>query len=173
MATLAAPGGFSIIAPADTEGVLIWAVLDSDGDGAWDLSTAPFDSHGPVNTGTGLSGIVLDLGAAPPGTVDGQIDWSGIAGPTDVLHVGVFTAPVWDPSQGPPVVSIVESGVTFPYTFSFDGLVPGTYWAGAYLDIGGNNPDGAGPEDPGGQEGPILLAPGGSQTTTVDLFGGR
>jgi hypothetical protein len=164
MATLAAPGAFSLIAPADTDEVLVWAVLDADGDGGFDLEIDPFDSDGPMNTGLGVSSITLDLGEAPTGTFTGTVTYEGPVAPADKLNIGVFDTPVWDPSQGPPLQVVVEQNPTFPYDFSFDEIEAGTYWVGTYLDVGGDSPEGAGPGDPGYNGGPYLLPPGGAVT---------
>jgi hypothetical protein len=53
-ATLAGPGPFSIIAPANTSDVLVWVVLD-EGDGLYDVGVAPFDSVGPLDSGNGIT----------------------------------------------------------------------------------------------------------------------
>ena len=169
-ATLAAPGAFSLIAPADTDDVLVWAVLDADGDGLYNVSVDPFAADGPMNTGTGVSGILLDLGDVESGTFAGVVNFDGAVAPGDELHVGVFDNPEYDASEGPPAGFLVVPNPTFPYEFDFADIAPGTYWIGSYLDIGGDDPDGAGEEDPGKQVGPFLLAPGDSITgIEVDL----
>ena len=164
MATLAAPGGFSIIAPGDTDNVLVWAVLDADGDGAYDLSSDPFDYHGPVNTGTGLSGIFLDLGEVPLGSISGTVTYPASVSAGDELHVGLFDTATYDPASGPPLQSVVVPAGGFPFAYDFTDLEPDTYWVGAYLDLGGDDPTDAGPEDPEAQVGPLLLAPGEDMT---------
>jgi hypothetical protein len=169
-ATLAAPGAFSLIAPADTDDVLIWAVLDEDGDGLFDVASDPFAAEGPLNTGTGIAGIVLDLGPAEEAVISGSVTWAGPVAAGDTLHLGVFDTPT--NTGGPPtVVPVVEANVTFPYDFEFTGIPAGTYWVGGYLDVGSDNSDGADlSEDPTGQVGPVLLAPGGlADGITVEL----
>ncbi len=163
-ATLAAPGAFQLIAPANTADVLVWAVLDADGDGVYDITNDPFASDGPMDTGLGVSGILLDLGDVENGTFAGTVTYGGPVAAADALHVGVFNTPTYDPATGPPVAWLVEPNPTFPYDFDFDEIPPGTYWIGSYLDVGGDDPDGAGPEDPGINLGPFLLAPDGSVT---------
>ena len=160
-ATLAAPGAFSVIAPANTADVLVWAVLDSDGDGVYDTWLDPFASEGPMNTGLGASGIVLDLGDAEPGTFAGTVFWDGPVASIDEMHLGVFDTPVYDPADGMPVDFVVVPNPAFPYEFEFPEIEAGTYWIGAYLDVGGDDPSGAGPEDPTANVGPLLLPPGG------------
>jgi len=169
--TLAAPGAFALLAPANTSSVLVWAVLDEDGDGEADASVDPSDSA-LVNSGTGVSGIDLELGPAALGTLSGAIDYAGGAGPGDVLHIAVFSTEVYDPSDGPPVAFLEITGPTLPEAYTISGVPSGTYWVGSYLDIGGDDPLSAGPEDPDGQIGPVLLAPGatadGLDITVVD-----
>ena len=169
-ATLAAPGAFSLIAPTDTDDVLVWAVLDADGDGVYDVTIDPFAADGPMNTGTGVSGILLDLGDIQNGAFGGTVTYAGGVGAADVLHIGVFDTPTYDPASGPPVASLLEPTPTFPYAFDFTDIPPGTYWIGSYLDIGGDDATAAGPEDPEIQVGPYLLSPDGEVTgIEVDL----
>jgi hypothetical protein len=168
--TLAAPGAFSLLAPAHTEGVLVWAVLDDDGDGEADPGVDPSDSEGPLEVGSGVSGIALELGPATLGSVSGTIDFAGGASAGDTLHVAVFASDSYDPSDGPPVATLEVLNPALPYDYTVTDLQSGTYWVGAYLDIGGDNPNGAGPEDPDAQtDDPVLLAPGGDETG-LDLF---
>ncbi len=168
-ATLAAPGSFSLIAPPATDDVLVWAVLDEDGDGQFDISVDPFDSEGPMNTGTGVTGIQLDLGDAPGGTISVLVTWEGALGADDELHVGVFDSPVYDPASGPPPHFVVEEEPFFPYPWDVEDVDAGTWWVGSYLDIGGDDPNSPGPEDPGVQVGPVLLPPGGELDLVVPL----
>ena len=166
-ATLAAPGAFSIIAPANTEDVLVWAVLDADGDGNFDITVDPFAAAGPMFSGTGVSGLVLDLGDVVNGTFGGVVNWGGAPAAIDELHIGVFDTPTYDPASGPPVASLVEANPVFPFAFDFADIAPGTYWIGSYLDIGGDDPTAAGAEDPEIQVGPYLLAPDSEVTDIV------
>ena len=168
-AVLAAPGAFSVIAPANTADVLVWAVLDENGDGLFDVASDPFASVGPMDSGTGVSGIQLDLGAAPSATISGVVLWDGPVAAIDVLRMGVFDTPTNDGGGPPSVLPIAEANVTFPYEFSFSGVAPGTYWVGTYLDVGADSPDGAGDEDPSRQIGPVLVAPG-AEVVTEDII---
>ncbi len=161
--TLAAPGAFSLIVPPGTENVLVWAVLDDDGDGAFDVFVNPYDSHGPVDVENGISGISLVLAEDPPmpGSLAGTVNWPGAVSGADCQRVGLFgSEPV-----GPAVVPLdvqVSFGPTFPVPFFFDDLVPGPYWIAGYLDVDCNNDvGGAGPEDPEGRtEFPVLVGDG-------------
>ena len=163
-ATLAAPGPFSIIAPANTEDVLIWAVLDHDGDGVFDLWNDPFASVGPLNTGNGVTQIGLDLSSGiPMGEFGGTVVYTGQVGTSDVLRIDVQTQLGIDV---PPILQMEQANPQFPFEYNFDDVPTGTYWISAQLDIGGDNPTfPPGPEDPLGNIGPLLLAPGGSITT--------
>jgi hypothetical protein len=166
--TLAAPGSFSLLAPSNTSDVLVWAVLDEDGDGEADADVDPSDYAGPMDSANGVSGIDLELGPAASGTISGTISYAAGAGPADVLHIGVFDTADYDPGDGPPIAVLEITVPTMPEAFSFAGIGSGTYWVGAYLDIGGDDPTGAGPEDPDGQVGPLLLPPGGT-ASGVDI----
>jgi hypothetical protein len=165
-ATLAAPGPFSIIAPANTADVLIWAVLDEDGDGIYELATAPFDSVGPLDTGNGITQIGLDLDSAPAlGQVGGTILFSGTVAAADVLHISVQEQMGLD---APPVIQIEIEDPIFPVTYNFDSVPTGTYWISAQLDIAGDNPVfPPGPEDAVGNVGPLLLSPGANINTAT------
>ncbi|MCP4870167.1 MAG: hypothetical protein GY898_15790, partial [Proteobacteria bacterium] len=79
--TLAAPGAFALLAPANQTGVLVSAVLDEDGDGEADPAVSPSDADGPIESGLGVSGIDLELGPAAPGTISGTISYSGPVAP--------------------------------------------------------------------------------------------
>jgi hypothetical protein len=166
--TLAAPGGFALLAPSDTSNVLVWAVLDDDGDGDADPAVDPFDSAGPMNTGFGVSGIALELGPSAPGVLSGTITYEGPVSPGDVLHIGVFDTEIYEPSDGPPVAQAEVLNPSFPHTYAFT-VESGTFWIGAFLDLGGDDPSSAGPEDPENQVGPILLAPGGEEVSSFGL----
>ena len=158
--TLAAPGAFSLLAPANQTGVLVWAVLDEDGDGEADPAVDASDAEGPLDSGNGASGIALELGPAAPGSVSGTIDFAGAVSPGDTLHLAVFDTDNYEPSDGPPAAFEDVLNPAFPYAYDISGLTSGTYWIGAYLDVGGDDPTEAGAEDPEDQIGPVLLAPG-------------
>ena len=164
--TLAAPGGFALLAPENAANTLIWAVLDADGDGEADPAVDPSDSFGPTDTGNGLSGIDLELGPSAPGVISGSIFYSGPLAPGDVLHIGLFETEDYSPADGPPAGFADVLNPAFPYNYSFE-VSSGTYWVGAYVDVGGDDPSTAGPEDPESQSGPVLLAPGGAETANV------
>jgi len=166
--TLAAPGAFALLAPANQTGVLVWAVLDADGDGEADPAVDPSDSAGPLDSDMGVSGINLELGPSAPGTVTGDITYSGPLNPGDVLHVALFNSADYTPADGPPAGFAEVLNPAFPYTYSFT-VSSGTYWVGAYLDVGGDDPSSAGPEDPENQVGPVLLAPGGAEAADVAI----
>ena len=158
--TLAAPGAFALLAPPHTEDVLVYAVLDVDGDGMAVPGVDPSDTYGPFNSDSGVNGIDLDLETSPvPGSLSGTIDYDGAVGSGDVLYVGVFDTPTFDASSSDPVDLLDFSDPEFPVDYSFS-ILSGTYWIGSYLDVGGDNPTGAGPGDPTGNFGPFLVAPG-------------
>ena len=165
-ATLAGPGPFSIIAPANTSDVLVWAVLDEDGDGIFDVASAPFDSVGPLDSGNGITQIGLDLGSGPAlGQVGGIILYSGTVSPADELHISVQQEVG---VEAPPVLEITIEDPVFPVSYLFEDVPTGNYWISAQLDISGDNPVfPPGPEDPVGNVGPLLLSPGGNISTAT------
>ena len=164
-ATLAAPGPFALIAPPGTTDLLVWAVLDEDADGAYDVYSDPYDSHGPVDLADGIGGIVLTLATEPPlpGTLGGQVLYeANDATAADCLRVALF-------DEEPTSVSAVSvanlplvNGPSFPHSFIFEGVAPGQWWVGSYLDIGCDSDQGPGLEDPEGRtDWPTPLASGG------------
>jgi len=167
--TLAAPGAFALLAPANQTGVLVWAVLDEDGDGEADPTIAPSDAAGPMDSGSGVSGLDLELGPAALGNLNGTITYAGGVAPGDVLHIAVFATAEYDPADGPPVAFAEVLNPSFPYDYSMTSLPSGTYWVGSYLDVGGDDPSSAGEEDPEDQAGPVLLAPGSAETADLEL----
>jgi hypothetical protein len=164
-ATLAAPGPFSIIAPAGTGNILVWAVLDEDGDGTFDLWTDPFDSVGPLDSGNGVTQIGLDLGAAVQTCqLSGYVQYTGSVAPDDVLHI-YLQDEIGETVASPPFLQLEEEEPTFPYSYTFEGVPTGTYWIAAQLDVGGDNPNPPAQEDDAfGFVGPVFLSPGGSVT---------
>ena len=168
--TLAAPGAFSLIVPPGSANVLIWAVLDEDGDGDYDVAIDPYDSHGPLNVGNGVSGIELVLEEAPPlpGSLAGVMTFSGGATGADCQRTAIFD---YEPA-GPLAVPLdrqTTPGPSSPVPFLFEGLTPGPYWIAGYLDLGCNNDvGGAGPEDPDGRtDFPVLVGDGQDVTGVV------
>ena len=80
----------------------------------------------------------------------------------------MFLTAVYDPSDGPPVDFVEILNPSFPYDYSFT-VDSGTYWVGSYVDVGADDPTGAGPEDPDDQIGPLLLPPGGADGGDLTL----
>jgi hypothetical protein len=141
-------------------------VLDEDGDGIYDLSTAPFDSVGPLDSGNGITQIGLDLGTGPSlGQVGGIILYSGSVAPADELHISVQQEMG---VEAPPVLQLDIIDPVFPVSYTFEDVPSGNYWISAHFDVAGDNPVfPPGPEDPVGNVGPLLLSPGGNITTAT------
>lgn len=135
--TLAAPGPFQLIAPPGSTDVLVWAVLDDNSDGLFDVYVDPFDSYGPEPLGDGLSGITLDLGAGPPvpGTISGEVLYpDGVSQAADCQVVALFDTEPFTSSAVPVQSAPVVYGPTWPFPYEFSGVMPGQYWVAAYLD---------------------------------------
>ncbi len=162
---LAAPGAFALRAPANTEGVVVWAVLDEDGDGTYDFVTDPSDIHGPINLGNAaVTGIELSLHVPPGvGAVSGTIDFAGTVSPGDILYFSI------DNEEDTPINLNVEPNPVFPYSYTLYGVAAGPASVGAYLDIDGDGGDGPGPGDAAGSSGTPVNVLNGQTTTGVDV----
>ena len=157
--TLAAPGAFDLIVPPGTENVLVWAVLDDDSDGDVDVYVDPFDSEGPMDVGTGVSGIDLELDNVPPlpGTISGSLSYSGDADPADCAKVGLFDEEPSGPAIAPLELASPVVNPTYPLAFQFTDVIPGQYWIAAYHDTACDSV-GPQPDDPDGRtEYPVLV----------------
>ena len=162
---LAAPGPFALRAPANTDGVVVWAVLDEDGDGLYDFVTDPHDIQSPIDIGTSaVTGIDLVLSVPPGfGAVSGTVNFAPGAEPGDILYIAL------DNESGEPTHLMVEPNPVFPYEYTLFGVPAGLVSIGSYLDIGGDGGEGPGPGDAvGASAGPATVLDG--QTTTgVDV----
>ena len=174
--TLQGPGRFALVTPPDASSVLVWAVFDANGDGAYDVSVDPFASHGPVEIiDGGTTGIVLDLGGgSASGTISGLVMYQGGVEPEDMLYIALSED---EPELGSePAQSIVVSNPSFPVLYSFSDIESGTWWVTSYLDVGGNSPPadnpGGAPEDVVGGSPVILLSPGETDTSNNFTMGG-
>ena len=146
--TLAAPGPFALRAPGGTQDVVIWAVLDADGDGTFDLNLdAQAAAPAVTTTSSPVEGINLVLGPPPgQGTVTGQVTWAGSPVAGEQLYVGASSA-----ANGPPDYTFIEPNPVFPYDYVLAGVGPGIWYLSAYFDVGSDNNSGPGLEDPQGQ----------------------
>jgi hypothetical protein len=164
-ATLAAPGPFSLIAPPGATDILVWGVLDEDGDGQYDVYVDPFDSYGPFDLDGAETGIVLDLTPDPPepGTISGLVFWpDDDADGSDCLRTGIFDQEPMATTANPYTPISPQFGANFPAPFEFNEIPTGTWWVASYLDRACDNDFGPGPEDPEGQVAyPVQLAPAG------------
>ena len=155
VATLAAPGPFALIAPPGSTDVLVWAVLDEDGDGLFDVYADPYDSHGPFDLADGASGIELNLAYDPPepGTISGQILWpADDATGADCLRVALFDEEPIASNSNPTILAPLINGPSFPSSFLFVDVPAGQWWVSGFLDLlCDNDQGGPGPEDPEGR----------------------
>ncbi len=171
--TIAAPGPFELVVPAGSQDVLVWAVLDDNSDGSFDVQTDPWDSQGPLSAGSGVAGVELVLGSAPPspGSIAGTVEFAGTATGADCLTVGLFDTEPTSPTAIP-VNSVTDvAGPAFPFHFEFTGVQPGQYWTAAYLDIGCDDPPGPSVGEPDGRvEWPVQLGGGEAITDVLVLL---
>ena len=129
----------------------------------FDLWNDPFASVGPLNTNRRHADRSRPQLRNPHGRVWWHHCLHGQVGPNDILRIDVQTQlPGWMF----PLSGLEQANPQFPFEYSFEDVPTGTYWISAQLDIGGDNPTfPAGPEDPLGNIGPLLLPPGGAITT--------
>lgn len=101
-----------------------------------------------------------DAGGGTRAAVVGEVRYEGDADGS--LLVGVFP---WDeahPSQptGPPVDFVPVDAPGFPFPYEIGGIRPGSYFVGAVLDVGRDDPTIPGEEDLEAYTGRLELAPG-------------
>ncbi len=165
-ATLAAPGPFSLIAPPEATDVLVWAVLDDDADGSFDVFADPYDSVGPGDMADGLTGLTLDLSGGPPepGTITGHVLFpDGASTGADCQRVGLFDVEPIALNAVPFTAVAPGSGPSWPYLYTFVNIPPGQYWVGAYLDIDCDSAQGPDEDDIDGRTAwPVQLTDGGA-----------
>lgn len=100
-------------------------------------------------------------------TISGQVLYAGDADGS--LLVGVFPWDEENPSMpmGPPSDFVPADEPSFPFDYELSGLRPGSYFVGAVLDVGRDDPTIPGEEDLEHYSGRIDLEAGDS--TVVDL----
>ena len=174
MATLAAPGPFSLIAPPGSTDVLAWAVLDEDGDGSFDVFADPYDSFGPFELGDGVTGIELILAYEPPepGTISGQVFWpANDATGADCLRTALFDQEPVASSAEPTILASLVNGPNFPSNFLFEDVPAGAWWVSSFLDVGCDNDQGGpGEEDPEGLTDWAIQLPSAGVIDDVEIF---
>ena len=117
---------------------MVWAVVDEDNDGFFDLSVDPFDSYGPFAVpANGVGGIPLDLSNTAPNSIGGTVSYSG-GGivPEDILFVALFDN---QGNFGDPTYVARYVDPEFPVDFVVPDIADGTWYVSALLDIGGDS----------------------------------
>lgn len=84
------------------------------------------------------------------------------------LTIAAFTGSTLPPIPPPAALATVPAPVTFPASRKLK-LAPGSYIITAYLDVGGNNTSGPGPEDPRQVEAKIVTFAGADVATDLVL----
>ncbi len=167
-ATLSTPGPFALSAPIDAGTVLVWAVLDEESDGLWDLTLDPFDSHGPFSLPpSGIGGIALDLGPPMPNAIGGSVYYSGAVAPEDILFVALFDNGNF---AGQPTHVERVTAPVFPVSYMFTTVADGVWYPSVLLDIGGESEGGVtGPEDLSAIFGASVNVSGGETRSNIDM----
>ena len=166
--TLAAPGAFSLDVPRNFSLMVLWAVADPEGDGAYSLNTDANDLLGPFDTDNeDEGGLELELQDVPSNvnSLGGTITLNASAGPNDRLVVALID----DFTPGAPPVSIQyfgNPGATTSYEFL--GLASGEYGVSAFLDVDSDATAGPDAEEPGGGSPNVVLS-GGTVITNNDF----
>ncbi|HAW50085.1 TPA: hypothetical protein DCX16_03950, partial [bacterium] len=84
-----------------------------------------------------IVGGIVDMGAyefqgtPPSGTITGTISYTGTK--IGTLNIGLFTS-----MSDEPITGIEISSPAFPQTYTIGGIIPGTYYIGAFLDADNN-----------------------------------
>ncbi|MCO4770840.1 MAG: hypothetical protein KDA24_12480, partial [Deltaproteobacteria bacterium] len=169
--SIPAPGPFSVRAPPNTNDVRVWAVVDLDSDGSYDLVWDP-SGETTMDTATfDVQGLLVPLTSPTDNSISGVVTWSGLVSTGDALQIALHDDPE---AEGAPVGEITIADPTFPQAYTVPDLLPGTYYVTGFLDIGGNG-GGAQPseplgiyEDSGGLPEAVVLS-GGSHPINVDF----
>jgi hypothetical protein len=138
--------------------------------GACGSSTTGTDSGTPV---VDSGSLAVDSGTpdvdsgrtSTRGTVMGTVTYEGSG-------VGRLTVGVWPttPPMGPPAEFFAVDDATFPIDYELEGLAAGTYYIGATLDIGSDNPTIPGTNDPRlFPTDPIVIAGGDTHERDITL----
>lgn len=119
--------------------------------------------------GAATSGDAGRDAAATRASVVGEVRYVGDADGS--LLVGAWP---WDPAApsmpaGPPSELVVINEPTFPVQFELDRLRPGSYFVGAVLDVGRDDPTLPGDEDLQVYTGQVDLEAGEVHTLDLDL----
>ncbi|MCD4824617.1 MAG: choice-of-anchor D domain-containing protein [Phycisphaerae bacterium] len=134
--------------------------------GEINFATNDPDEH-PFNFS--ITGNVTEVNPAEA-TITGTISYSGgYAGP---IYVALFEADGWMESEPVAVTGIAGAG---EYTLPLDGVAPGTYILGAYMDVDGNGELNWAGEEPRGiyggaaEPGEIVIIEEGGSIENVDV----
>jgi len=90
-----------------------------------------------IVTGVSLTLLLLvamcgPSSGAPQNSISGTISYDGVAGGGRALSIALYKT---YPPKGPPLATQLIQSYQMPYSYSFEGLEPGTYYVGALIDI--------------------------------------
>jgi hypothetical protein len=144
---LPGPGGFAVRAPSRTDDVIVWAVVDEEADGVYDVTQDPYGQANPLDTLTfDVQGLLVSIVDPYDNSISGTVGWTGPADPGSVLHVALHDDPA---ASGAPVFNLEIQSPVFPQAYTIPELFSGTYYVTGYLDSTGAG-GGAQPGDPFG-----------------------
>jgi len=171
--TLPAPGPFTVRAPSNTDDVKVWAVIDGNSDGAYDILLDPYGEESPLDTATyDVQGLLVSIVDPYDNSITGEVTWAGLVSPGDVLQVALL-ADQPGSGGGAPVAVLSITDPTFPQEYTIPGLLSGTYYVTGYLDVGGDG-GGAQPSEAvgwvGGSQGPTPIVLSGESHVTGNDF---
>jgi hypothetical protein len=164
--TVGAPVTFAMRVPAWTSDIYLWAVVDEDGDGQWELADDPNGVLGPLETEDGDLwdlDVVIGIGDSSA-TFSGTFSYAGAVGPSDQLWVTLLDA---DDVEAPPAEVELVSSPILPYSYSF-AVESGRYFPAGYIDFGSDNPGGPADGEPVGT-GAIITVSQGEVSTGNDV----
>lgn len=126
-------------------------------------STTQDGGGGGTDSGGGTdAGTDTGTDAGPPG-VTVNVTYAGAK--TGSLVIALFNGTNFPPTPPPAKAVTLPAPITFPASTKIE-VPAGEYLATVYLDVGSNNPEGAGPEDLRGTPKPVVFA---GADVTVDL----
>ena len=142
---LPAPGGFSLRAPPNTEDVQVWAAVDEDSDGSFDVVTDPVGYANLLSTVTfDVQGLLVNIVDPYDNSISGTANWGGLVSSGDALQIALLSEPG---GGSAPAANLTIIDPVFPQAWTVPELLSGTYYVTGYLDAGADG-DGAGPNEP-------------------------
>jgi hypothetical protein len=167
--TLPAPGPFALRAPPNAEDMTVVAVLDENGDGAYDAVTSPQGSTTVSTLTFDVQGLLISMIDPLDNSISGIVGYAGPVAAGDTLQIALLGTV----GGSAPLATVSIPNPVFPQAYTVPDLLAGTYYVTGHLDIGSGGGS-AGPGEPVGLYGgsppsPVVLS-GSSHPAAVDFL---